>query len=186
VIGTHRELNDEFLVYVDCIEFNSEKLVASAISQQLNAKVQKALEKLVRLEDDSKLNEPFLMKSQLLKLNITPSRNLDCLLTSLNNFSQDIRSFKEKEIEARIKNNEKVQAQPERKKAGRQLLQYDLQVHLGPFEHFFFYLVLDNVKSLFKIERQKKILEKLAINQVHLEPRCFSMVVINDSLVQEV
>jgi hypothetical protein len=57
---------------------------------------------------------------------------------------------------------------------------------MGPFEHFFFYLVLDNVKSLFKIERQKKILEKLAINQVHLEPRCFSMIVINDSLVQEV
>lgn len=39
VIGTHREINDEFVVYIDCIEFSSEKLVASAISQQLNVRV---------------------------------------------------------------------------------------------------------------------------------------------------
>lgn len=39
VIGTHRDANDEFMIYIDCIEFNSEKLVASAISQQLNARV---------------------------------------------------------------------------------------------------------------------------------------------------
>lgn len=35
--------------------------------------------------------------------------------------------------------------------------------HLGQLENFFFYLVLDNVKALFKIERSKKTLEKLAI-----------------------
>ena len=28
-----------------------------------------------------------------------------------------------------------------------------LEVDLGPLENFFFYLVLDNVKGLFKIER---------------------------------
>jgi len=34
---------------------------------------------------------------------------------------------------------------------------------LGPFNDFFFYLVLDNVKTLFKIEKDKKVIEKLAI-----------------------
>ena len=59
---------------------------------------------------------------------------------------------------------------------------------LGPLDpdNFFFYLVLDNVKSLFKIERQKKVIEKLAICQTHLNPTCFSIVVINDALVQEI
>lgn len=31
--------------------------------------------------------------------------------------------------------------------------------------NFFFYVVLDNVKGIMKIERQKKILEKLSITQ---------------------
>lgn len=121
-----------------------------------------------------------------MKLNINPSRNLDNLLSALNAFNDDIKAFKAKELDARLKNNEKVVAQAEKKTARTKYVHYDTTVNLGPFEHFFFYLVLDNVKSLFKIERQKKILEKLAINQVHLEPRCFSMIVINDSLVQEV
>ena len=37
------------------------------------------------------------------------------------------------------------------------------QISLGALDSIFFYLVLDNVKSLFKIERQKKVIEKLAI-----------------------
>ena len=59
---------------------------------------------------------------------------------------------------------------------------------MGPLDpkNFFFYLVLDNVKALFKIERQKKVIEKLAICQTHLQPTCFSIVVINDALVQEI
>jgi hypothetical protein len=57
---------------------------------------------------------------------------------------------------------------------------------LGTFDHFFFYLVLDNVKSLFKVERQKRVLEKLAISQIHLEPKCYSMVVISDCLGDEI
>ena len=36
VVRTHTFCSDEFHVYVDCIEFNSEKLVASCISLQLN------------------------------------------------------------------------------------------------------------------------------------------------------
>ena len=59
---------------------------------------------------------------------------------------------------------------------------------MGPLDSdkFFFYLILDNVKALFKIERQKKVIEKLAICQTHLNPTCFSIVVINDALVQEI
>jgi len=34
---------------------------------------------------------------------------------------------------------------------------------LGPLRNFYFYLILDNVKTLFKIEREKKVIEKLAI-----------------------
>jgi hypothetical protein len=34
---------------------------------------------------------------------------------------------------------------------------------LGPLTNFYFYLILDNVKTLFKIEREKKVIEKLAI-----------------------
>lgn len=40
--------------------------------------------------------------------------------------------------------------------------------NLGALENIFFYLVLDNVKALFKIERQKKVIEKLAICQTHI------------------
>ena len=59
---------------------------------------------------------------------------------------------------------------------------------MGPLlpKNFFFYIILDNVKALFKIERQKKVIEKLAICQTHLQPTCFSIVVINDALVQEI
>ena len=68
-----------------------------------------------------------------------------------------------------------------RKESKKEFKKFGMHVPLGPFEQFFFYVVLDNVKALFKIERQKKILEKLAITQVHLNPRCFSMIVVNDS-----
>lgn len=43
--------------------------------------------------------------------------------------------------------------------------------------------MLDNVKSLFKLERAKKIIEKLSIVQTHLQKSIFSIVVINDALV---
>lgn len=32
VIKTHTTVNQEFMVYVDCVEFNSEKLIATCIS----------------------------------------------------------------------------------------------------------------------------------------------------------
>ena len=50
-----------------------------------------------------------------------------------------------------------------------------------------FYIVLDNVKSLLKIERQKKVLEKLAITQSLVNsPTLYSICVINDSLTDEI
>ena len=42
------------------------------------------------------------------------------------------------------------------------------------------------MKSLFKIERSKKVLEKLAICQSLSQPSVFSIIVINDALVQEI
>ena len=46
--------------------------------------------------------------------------------------------------------------------------------------------MLDNVKTLFKIEKEKKVIEKLAITQSKIHPTTFSIVVINDALVQEI
>ena len=51
----------------------------------------------------------------------------------------------------------------------------------------FFYVVLDNVKSVLKIEKQKKIVEKLCITQSLINaPSLFSVMVINDSLCDEI
>ena len=57
---------------------------------------------------------------------------------------------------------------------------------LGALDRPFFYLVLDNVKALFKIEKHKKVIEKLAICQNHVQPACFSMIVVNDALAKEI
>ena len=46
--------------------------------------------------------------------------------------------------------------------------------------------MLDNVKTLFKIEKDKKVIEKLAITQSKIYPTTFSIIVINDALVQEI
>ena len=88
-----------------------------------------------------------------MKLNIKSCRNLDNLLDALNKFTENIAELKTKEKLLRDESNKKS-------KSGDR---YNPEVSLGPLDHFFFHLVLDNVKSLFKIERQKKILEKLAI-----------------------
>ena len=56
-------------------------------------------------------------------------------------------------------------------------------INMGQLENIFFYLVLDNAKTLFKIERQKKVIEKLAICQSHVQPSVFSIIAINDNLV---
>jgi hypothetical protein len=88
-----------------------------------------------------------------LKLNIKSCRNLDSLLDALNKFTESIAEFKTKEKLSRDDINKKSRSGDS----------YYPEVSLGPLDHFFFHLVLDNVKSLFKIERQKKILEKLAI-----------------------
>ena len=47
-------------------------------------------------------------------------------------------------------------------------------------------MVLDNVKALFKIERQKKLIEKLSICQTSILPTCFSLIVVNDAIVREI
>ena len=57
---------------------------------------------------------------------------------------------------------------------------------MAGLDDFYFYLVLDNVKHILKIERQKRILEKLAIAQSLCQQQCFSILVINDALVQEI
>lgn len=50
-----------------------------------------------------------------------------------------------------------------------------------------FYIVLDNIKSLLKIERQKKVIEKLSITQSLINsPTLFSICVLNDSLTDEI
>lgn len=36
-------------------------------------------------------------------------------------------------------------------------------INFGALNSIFFYLILDNVKALFKIEKTKKVMEKLAI-----------------------
>lgn len=134
----------------------------------------------------SQSENSFALDKELCKLNIKPSRNLDNLLTAFNDFRADIQKFKEKEREARKERNQKAKLALDKTRGNKHYATYSEHFDLGPFEHFFFYLILDNVKTLLKVERQKKVLEKLAINQVNLSPRCFSIIVINDSLVQEV
>lgn len=51
---------------------------------------------------------------------------------------------------------------------------------------FFFYIVLDNVVELLSQEKQKMLLEKLCIAQSLTIPSCFSLIVINDALVNEI
>ena len=51
----------------------------------------------------------------------------------------------------------------------------------------YFYVVIDNIKSLLKLERHKKIIEKLCITSSLINsPSLFSVVVINDSLTDEI
>ena len=61
--------------------------------------------------------------------------------------------------------------------------EYLSRIDFGALERPYFYLILDNVKALFKIERYKKVIEKLAICQSRAS--CFSIIVINDALVKE-
>jgi len=51
--------------------------------------------------------------------------------------------------------------------------------------NFYFYIVLDNVKTLFKVEKAKLTLQKLSIIQAQCSPPVFSTIVINDALVQD-
>ena len=47
--------------------------------------------------------------------------------------------------------------------------------------------MLDNIKSLLKIEKQKKVIEKLSVMQSLIDsPSLFSICVINDSLTDEI
>lgn len=79
-----------------------------------------------------------------MKLNIRSCRNLDSLLEALNKFTEKIEKFRTKEENAR---------QVENKKPKQAENKYSEKVVLGAFDNFFFHLVLDNVKALFKIER---------------------------------
>ena len=74
----------------------------------------------------------------------------------------NLRSEKKLRLQEEFKTKEKL-LRDESNKKSKSGDNYNPEVSLGPLDHFFFHLVLDNVKSLFKIERQKKILEKLAI-----------------------
>lgn len=75
---------------MDCIEFNSEKLIAACISQQLNSVVQSALKKLSH-------RYLFANEHALLRLSVRPSRNLDGLLEALNKFTESIDEFRARE-----------------------------------------------------------------------------------------
>ncbi len=52
--------------------------------------------------------------------------------------------------------------------------------------NLFFYIVLDNIAQILKMEKQKKMLEKLCILQSLTSPACLSILVINDSPVNEI
>ena len=59
----------------------------------------------------------------------------------------------------RVKNNEQMIAKFSKTNKDPEfridpdVLHDEENINLGPLENFFFYLILDNVKSLFKIER---------------------------------
>ena len=52
--------------------------------------------------------------------------------------------------------------------------------------NFYAYIVLDNVKTLFKMERSKRPLQKLCCMQKQTMKQSFSMLVVHDALVKDI
>ena len=135
-------------IYIDAIEFYSEKLISICISQHLHGILQtKAAElKLPRL----------LVRKLAFRVCKTFSALLDALI-SLQSQLEELMS--------------KASQHP----------------RISMLTDLYFYVVIDNVKSLLKIERNKKIIEKLCITSSLINsPSLFSVVVINDSLTDEI
>eukprot|EP00347_Sterkiella_histriomuscorum_P014360 403361169 len=130
-------------IYIDCIEYYSEKLIATMISFQLNQILQKF----------AISNQ--LTKTQARKYQVRSCRNFPMLMDAMQGFC----SYYDNE-----------------KNSSDSILKSE----------FFFYIVLDNIQNLLEIERTKKLLTKLCVIQSLLTPQCFSLLVINHCLVQEI
>jgi hypothetical protein len=86
-----------------------------------------------------------------------PSRNFDSLLDNLKKFNSDIDALREKERQARLDridriekafDEDKIKTIEEKMKKLSEVPDFG-EINLGPFDDFFFYLILDNVKTLF-------------------------------------
>jgi Cdc6-like AAA superfamily ATPase len=135
-------------IYVDTIEFYSEKLISIAVSQQLHGILQQHAQAIK------------LPKALRRKMVFKVCKSLSLLLEALLALQVTLGQLKETH-KAQFPQTEL------------------LDLH--------FYMVFDNIKSLLKIERTKKIMEKLSITQSLIDsPSLFSICVINDSLTDEI
>lgn len=172
-VKVQSQADNTFFVNVDCIEFYSERLLAVCISQHLNTLISRAVK---RISGKGKLLPPALRKRFSFRL----CKNIDQLYENLRTLNSNVQRTKRQVAVSQLKKLDK-----DSEDDALVAEQMD-KIHFGSLENIFFYLILDNVKALFKIERQKKVIEKLAICQTHVQPTCFSTIVVNDALVQEI
>lgn len=144
-------------VDVDCIEFYSERLLAICISQHLNTLLAKAA-KRVRVKGKQ------LTQSQRKCFGFKICKTVDQLYENLRTLAPTVSRVKRLVAQAQIKSERRVNSGVD----DREVAERESEISLGSLENIFFYLVLDNVKALFKIERQKKLIEKLAICQASI------------------
>ena len=136
---------------VDCIEFYSERLISICISQHLNTLIYKAAKKL------SGTHQPMPVSMVKNFRNFKICKNIDQLQDQLKCLQSQVDKSKRQIAKSQMR-------QDDEDPNDESLLQSRIsEISFGALDSIFFYLILDNVKALFKIEKTKKVMEKLAI-----------------------
>ena len=100
------------------------------------------------------------------KFNFKVCKNIDQLYENLRRLPKIVSETKTQLARDEIKRiNRSIRNEAERYDINDRKIvkRFEDGIDMGQLENIFFYLVLDNAKTLFKIERQKKIIEKLSI-----------------------
>jgi hypothetical protein len=138
-------------VNVDCIEFYSERLLAICISQHLNTLIYKAAKEISG-------------RGRVMPVSMTKSFRNFKICKNIDQLHDNLRG-----LQSQVEKSKRQIAISNIKKSGgdtgdSSLVEQKMRdVKFGALDNFFFYIILDNVKALFKIEKAKKVMEKLAI-----------------------
>lgn len=139
-------------IYVDCVEFYSEKLISTYASIFLDNIIQKLFREAAAGGDKHTITE---VKKVQKRLQVKTCKNFPMLLDVLQGLNEAIAE---------------LHATGELHKLG-----------LGNL-NFFFYFVLDNASIVLQHERQKKTVTKLCVAQSLSTPQCFSVILIDTKL----